>query len=89
MQNQELKRVELYNLLGKLPDKNREAKLLNKVVSYKDKFILEKLVLDLNGLQDAPAYFICPLNFKEKKGKLPTVNLTTHTEVSIILARMN
>src|SRR5690349_8569112 len=63
-------RSNLYDLLGKLPPRNR--KVSAKLVSTEDRgtYTLEKLVLDLNGEEAAPAYFAKP---KGATGKLPTV----------------
>jgi dienelactone hydrolase len=59
------RRAELYSLLGKLPPRHR--KVSAKLVSTEDRgtYTLEKLVLDLNGEEPAPAYFASP------KGALP------------------
>ena len=53
-------RGNLYDLLGKLPPRNR--KVGAKLVSTEDRgaYMLEKLVLDLNGEELAPAYFAKP-----------------------------
>ena len=61
---------ELYALLGKLPPRDR--KVGAQLVSTEDRgtYTLEKLVLDLNGIEAAPAYFAKP---KGKSGRLPTV----------------
>jgi dienelactone hydrolase len=63
-------RTELYQLLGKLPDRNRPISV--KVISREetDEMILEKLLLDINGLELVPAYFTKP---KNSKGKVPVV----------------
>lgn len=68
--NDESRRAELYSLLGKLPPRN--YKVSAKLVSTEDRgsYTLEKLVLDLNGREAAPAYFAKP---KNASGKLPTV----------------
>ena len=64
------RRKELYGLLGKLPPRDR--KVGAQVVSVEDRgaYTLEKLLLDLNGEEAAPAYFAKP---KGRTGKLPTV----------------
>lgn len=64
------RRKELYSLLGKLPDRNRPitVKLISKEET--DEMIIEKLVLDINGIESAPAYFTKP---KNNKGKLPAI----------------
>ena len=69
-QNDETRRAQLYSLLGKLPSRNR--KVSAQLVSSEDRgsYTLEKLVLDLNGEEAAPAYFAKP---KNASGQLPTV----------------
>jgi hypothetical protein len=64
------RRQQLYGLLGKLPPRDR--KVSAKLVSTEDRgtYTLEKLVLDLNGEEPAPAYFAKP---KGAMGKRPTV----------------
>jgi hypothetical protein len=64
------RRRELYGLLGKLPPRDRRVSA--QLVSTEDRgdYVLEKLVLDLNGEQPAPAYFAKP---KGATGRLPTV----------------
>jgi hypothetical protein len=64
------RRDELYGLLGRLPPRDR--KVSAQLVSTEDRgsYVLEKLVLDLNGEEPAPAYFARP---KGKSGLLPTV----------------
>ena len=64
------RRQELYGLLGKLPPRAR--KVSGQLVSTEDRgtYTLEKLVLDLNGEEPAPAWFARP---KGSTGRLPTV----------------
>jgi hypothetical protein len=64
------RRQELYALLGKLPPRDRKVNA--QLVSTEDRggYVLEKLVLDLNGEEPAPAYFAKP---KGATGRLPTV----------------
>lgn len=64
------RRKELYSLLGKLPDRNRPitVKLISKEET--DEMIIEKLLLDINGIEPVPAYFTKP---KNSKGKLPAI----------------
>jgi Acetyl xylan esterase (AXE1) len=64
------RRQALYGLLGKLPPRDRNVGA--KVVSTEDRgtYLLETLVLDLNGEEAAPAYFAKP---KNATGPLPTV----------------
>ena len=60
------RRRELYALLGDLPPANRRAGA--KVVATEDRggFVLEKLILDLNGIEAAPAYFVKPRGLSSK-----------------------
>ncbi|MFN4227429.1 MAG: alpha/beta hydrolase family protein [Candidatus Ratteibacteria bacterium] len=67
---QERKRKKLYKLLGKLPERDYPVKVIKKVEEEKEKYILEKLILDLNGYELVPAYFVKPKNLK---GKVPCV----------------
>jgi hypothetical protein len=64
------RRAELYGLLGRLPPRDR--KVSARLVSTEDRgaYVLETLVLDLNGEEAAPAYFAKPAG---ASGKLPTV----------------
>src|SRR6185369_16824250 len=64
------RRQELYDLLGRLPPRDRPVGA--KLVSTEERagYTLEKLVLDLNGQEPAPAYFARARN---ASGKLPTV----------------
>jgi hypothetical protein len=64
------RREELYNLLGDLP--NRETPVSSRLIlkEEREKFIIEKLVLDLNGIEPVPAYFIYPKNII---GKAPVI----------------
>ena len=64
------RRAELYALLGKLPPRDRKVGAQLVATEDRGSYVLEKLVLDLNGEEAAPAYFARP---KGKAGKLPTV----------------
>ena len=66
MKNQEKARVRLYKLLGKLPDRNRQVsgKMLNNQKC--ENYIWEQLVLDLNGIEPVPAYFVKPISAARK-----------------------
>ncbi len=63
-------RKQLYQLLGRLPDRHRPISV--KLVSREEteEMVVEKLLLDLNGQEEVPAYFTRP---KNKAGKLPVV----------------
>jgi len=56
------RRRQLYRLLGDLPP--RERSISAQVVSVEEKpaYVLERLTLDLNGLEPVPAYFVRPKN---------------------------
>jgi len=70
MQDAKSRRDELYGLLGRLPPRDRKVSAQVVAVEEREKYTLEKLVLDLNGEEAAPAYFAKP---KGAKGRLPTV----------------
>jgi hypothetical protein len=63
-------RQELYNLLGKLPDRNRPIKAQLVSTEVKGEIIIEHLLLDLNGFELVPAYFV---KSKNSSGRLPVV----------------
>ncbi|MBI4877290.1 MAG: acetylxylan esterase [Acidobacteria bacterium] len=60
----------LYKLLGDLPPRNR--KISARTVSREDRgsYVLERLELDLNGLEPAPAWFARP---KQAAGRIPAI----------------
>ncbi|PZE22289.1 dienelactone hydrolase family protein [Paenibacillus xerothermodurans] len=64
----ELRRKELFSLLGELPAR---PKISHKLVlkEEKENYVLEKLVLDLNGIEKVPAYFVHP----KAEGPFPTI----------------
>lgn len=64
------RRSELYSLLGDLPPRHRQITAKTLSTEQRSGYILEKLVLDLNGLEPVPAYFVKPVN---ATGKLPTI----------------
>lgn len=66
----ETRRAELYKLMGDLPA--RDLKIAARTVSVREMpgYMLEKLVLEVNGIEPAPAYFIKP---KNPSGKMPAV----------------
>lgn len=64
------RRQQLYDLLGKLPPRDRKVGAQLVSTEERNSYILDKLLLDLNGEQQAPAYFARP---KGKSGRLPTV----------------
>lgn len=66
----EARRAELYELLGDLPDRHRPITSHKVCEEERDGYILEKLVLDLNGIEEVPAFFARP---REIQGKAPTI----------------
>ena len=64
------RRRELYSLLGDLPDRDRPVSAKTVLTERTGDYILEKLVLDLNGFEPVPAYFVRPL---DTTGKTPVV----------------
>jgi hypothetical protein len=70
MNSPDQRRQLLYSLLGDLPDRNHRINVLKVSEEQRDNYLLEKLVLDLNGVEPVPAYFVRPIN---ASGKLPVV----------------
>lgn len=64
------RRAELYSLLGELPDRDRPISATLVAEEERPAYILEKLTLDLNGIEPVPAYFVRP---KELRGKVPAI----------------
>lgn len=60
-ENAEERRQALYALLGDLPDRARPVTARKVNEEKRDTYVLEKLVLDLNGIEEVPAYFVRPL----------------------------
>lgn len=58
----------LYNLLGDLPIRTEPPTARKTDEVERDHFILEKLILDLQGIEPVPAYFIKP---KQQEKKYP------------------
>jgi hypothetical protein len=68
------RRQALYGLLGRLPPRDRPVSA--QLVSSEDRgsYVLERLILDLNGEQPAPAYFARPkTSGKRARDRRPTV----------------
>lgn len=63
-------RDSLYKLLGQLPERDRPVKATLISTEEKNGIIIEKLLLDLNGLEMVPAFFTRPAG---AAGKLPVV----------------
>ncbi len=68
--SKDLQRKQLYDLLGRLPDRDRPISVEVLAVENVDGLIVEKLLLDLNGLEKVPAYFTKPA---KARGELPVV----------------
>jgi hypothetical protein len=64
------RRRALYDLMGRLPPRDRKVGARLVSTEDRDNYVLETLVLDLNGEESAPAYFAKP---KGASGRLPTV----------------
>ena len=64
------RRGALLKLLGDLPDRDRPVIAQTISREVREKYVLEKLVLDLNGIESVPAYFVRPL---EVAGPVPVV----------------
>ena len=64
------KREQLYGLLCDLPPRDRKIGVQVESVEHRNGFVLEKLLLDLNGQQQVPAWFALPENVK---GRIPAV----------------
>jgi dienelactone hydrolase len=64
------RRKELYGLLGDLPDRKRMISARTISTEEKATYVLEKLELDLNGVEPVPAYFARP---KSLTGSAPAI----------------
>jgi len=60
------RRKQLYELLGELPARHRKISAKTISTEEKPRYILEKLELDLNGIEPAPAYFARPKSLTGK-----------------------
>jgi len=63
-------RSRLYSLLGDLPDRHREITVQKIDEEEREHYVLEKLVLDLNGIESVPAYYSRP---KHIEGRVPAI----------------
>lgn len=64
------RRRELYSLLGDLPPRDKPIRVESVAVEEREEYVLERLVLDLNGLEPVPAYLVSP---RERRGSSPVV----------------
>ena len=69
-ENAEARRRELFGLLGDLPPRQRPIGARTISTEERPGYVLEKLVLDINGLEPVPAYFVKP---KQLEGKAPAI----------------
>lgn len=58
---QDVQRKRLYGLLGDLPPRDREVKARKLGEENRGPYVLEKLLLDLNGVEPVPAYLTRPV----------------------------
>jgi dienelactone hydrolase len=65
-----VRRKELYQLLADLPPRQRAISAETVTVEERAGYFLEKLVLDLNGIEPVPAYFVRP---KATSGTVPAI----------------
>jgi len=68
--DKEARRGQLYKLLGDLPDRKRKISVSKIDEEKRASYVLEKLLLDLNGIEPVPAYFVYP---RDKKGPSPAI----------------
>jgi hypothetical protein len=68
--SKESRREELYKLMGRVPDKDRPISIETVSREETDEMIVEKLLMDLNGLEKVPAYFTKP---KNANGRIPVI----------------
>ena len=68
--DKEARRGQLYKLLGDLPDRKRKISVSKIDEEKRASYVLEKLLLDLNGIEPVPAYFVYP---RDKKGPFPAI----------------
>lgn len=64
------RRLDLYALLGDLPDRQRPITAQTIRVDHSAAYRIEHLLLDLNGVEPVPAYFVRPL---AADGPLPVI----------------
>src|SRR5690349_9476229 len=66
------RRRQLYELLGDLPPRERPIAAHTIGEESRGGYVLEKLLLDLNGVEAVPAYFVRPSEAPPAK-RLPTI----------------
>ena len=70
MSEQDKQRQALYNLLGDLPPRDCPIRSTVLEQGERDGYVLEKLLLDLNGSEPVPAYFVKP---KDADHRIPCI----------------
>ena len=60
----------MHSVLGDLPDRHREISVRKVDEEEREHYVLEELVLDLNGIERVPAYFTRSI---AREGRFPTV----------------
>nr|WP_211326543.1 alpha/beta hydrolase family protein [Paenibacillus flagellatus] len=73
MEEQRGSRNRLYSLLGRLPPRNRAIAAETVFTEERDGYRLEKLKLDLNGIEPVPAYLLLPKKAKQGREKPPVI----------------
>lgn len=64
------RRAGLFSLLGELPERERPVSAIKIAEERRESYILEKLVLDLNGIERVPAYLTRPT---KAAGRVPAI----------------
>lgn len=64
------RRAKLWSLLGRLPERDRPISAATLSVEHRAGYVLERLLLDLNGVEPVPAVFVRPL---DRGGPFPAV----------------
>jgi len=77
----EARRELLYSLLGDLPPKDRPVSGELIAREEREHYILEKLMLDLNGIEPVPAYFVLP----KRQGGASSTGKTSDSKPPVIL----
>lgn len=72
LQDKQARRRELYSLMGDLPDRSRPVESHRVFEERREHYVLEKLILELNGVEHVPAYFVRPLDARPGQ-RLPVV----------------
>jgi hypothetical protein len=82
--HQQARRKELWGILGELPWQHQPAPPQLVKTEKHEGYTLERLVLDLNGLEPVPAILIIP---DKRRKPAPGLNRTGDTPPSAVLAK--